>query len=169
MDESPQVGGRVQRRRARDRVRRRRRAVFLAGLLGIALLVGIVLWTRGSSDGADTAGAPATNSTTVRPATTTSPVTTTPIETTPVTTTPVTTTPPATAPAVTRTELRPGSSGSDVVALQQRLIALGYKPGNPDGTFGAATTEAVKAFQAAKGLPADGIVGQRTWDALNAA
>jgi peptidoglycan hydrolase-like protein with peptidoglycan-binding domain len=65
--------------------------------------------------------------------------------------------------------LRAGSRGSDVVALQQRLVALGYNPGATDGDFGSATTAAVIAFQKAKGLPVDGVVGPKTWDALNAA
>jgi peptidoglycan hydrolase-like protein with peptidoglycan-binding domain len=69
---------------------------------------------------------------------------------------------------VYRSELRPGSRGADVVALQQRLVALGYQIGNADGDFGPATTAAVKAFQTAKGIPADAVVGARTWEALNA-
>jgi len=78
----------------------------------------------------------------------------------------VTTTP---APTVFRTELRLGSRGSDVVALQERLTALGYNPGTPDGNFNSGTAAAVIAFQRAKGLPADGVVGAQTWAALNAA
>jgi lysozyme len=54
------------------------------------------------------------------------------------------------------------------VALQQRLAALGYDPGTPDGDFKSSTTAAVIAFQRAKDLLADGVVGAQTWAALNA-
>ena len=54
-------------------------------------------------------------------------------------------------------------------ALQQRLAALGYSPGAIDGKPGPKTTAAVKAFQRAHGLAADGIVGPRTERALQAA
>ena len=50
--------------------------------------------------------------------------------------------------------------------LQERLNALGYNAGSVDGIFGAGTRNAVIAFQRAKGLVADGIVGQATWKAL---
>lgn len=46
--------------------------------------------------------------------------------------------------------------------VQERLIALGYKPGPADGIDGPKTQEAVKAFQRDKGVTADGIVGPRT-------
>lgn len=70
-----------------------------------------------------------------------------------------------------RPTLRKGSTGSYVVMLQQDLIALGYdlSPYGADGKFGAKTETAVKAFQKASGLVADGIVGPMTWAALDAA
>lgn len=52
-----------------------------------------------------------------------------------------------------------GDSGPEVVALQQRLAALGYRPGDPDGQFGAATQSAVVAFEKHEGLTRDGAVG----------
>ena len=61
-----------------------------------------------------------------------------------------------------------GSKGSDVKKAQQLLIAKGYSCGaaGADGDFGAATHNAVKKFQAANGLDADGIIGNATWAAL---
>ena len=40
--------------------------------------------------------------------------------------------------------------------LQRRLAKLGYKPGKPDGKSGAKTRKAIRWFQAAYGLTADG-------------
>ena len=39
-------------------------------------------------------------------------------------------------------------------------------PGALDGDFGSKTESAVKAFQAAVGLTADGVAGVDTWKAL---
>jgi peptidoglycan hydrolase-like protein with peptidoglycan-binding domain len=64
--------------------------------------------------------------------------------------------------------LREGSQGSPVRALQACLAALGYSPGPIDGYFGALTAAAVRAFQSARRLLVDGIVGSQTWAALNA-
>lgn len=74
-------------------------------------------------------------------------------------------------PTPVKPTLRKGSSGSYVVELQQDLIALHYdlSPYGADGKFGAKTETAVKAFQKDSGLTADGIVGPKTWDALDAA
>ncbi len=66
------------------------------------------------------------------------------------------------------TTLRYGSSGSEVTALQNRLITLGYLAGSADGKFGNNTKAAVIAFQKASGLTADGIAGAQTMAALNA-
>ena len=62
--------------------------------------------------------------------------------------------------------LRPGASGPAVLALQQRLVALGFWLGTPDGVYGGVTAHAVTAFQKSAGLTRDGIAGQATLDAL---
>src|SRR4051812_41184528 len=59
--------------------------------------------------------------------------------------------------------LRPGSSGDVVRQLQSALHGLGYNPGAIDGQFGSRTEAAVKAFQRAQGIAADGVVGDITW------
>ena len=65
------------------------------------------------------------------------------------------------------TTVKYGSTGEDVKKLQTLLNAQGYKL-TVDGIFGAATTTAVKDFQTRKGLIVDGVVGAKTWEALNA-
>jgi YVTN family beta-propeller protein len=60
----------------------------------------------------------------------------------------------------------PNMSGDDVLQLQQRLLALGYSVGKPDGSFGPMTDAAVKSFQQVNGLKVDGIVGALTWAKL---
>lgn len=64
--------------------------------------------------------------------------------------------------------LRQGASGQDVEYLQTLLCGVGEII-TVDGKFGPATTKAVKAFQKANGLIVDGIVGAKTWAALEAA
>ncbi len=59
-----------------------------------------------------------------------------------------------------------GSTGSEVTQIQQRLQELGYSPGNADGIFGTRTKNAVISFQRDYGLVDDGIVGQKTLEAL---
>ncbi|MBM7702080.1 L,D-transpeptidase family protein [Metabacillus iocasae] len=63
--------------------------------------------------------------------------------------------------------LRQGSRGNEVMTLQQRLHALGYRTGGIDGIFGAATNAAVRNFQRTNNLDADGVVGPITKKALN--
>ena len=55
-----------------------------------------------------------------------------------------------------------GSTGDAVRKLQNRLDALGYKPGYTDGKFGATTEAAVMAFQANNNLTVDGKAGPAT-------
>ncbi len=66
-----------------------------------------------------------------------------------------------------------GSTGAQVVALQNALISMGYNiPSIASGAatpgyFGAQTQTAVKAYQAARGIPSTGFVGPLTRAALN--
>lgn len=64
--------------------------------------------------------------------------------------------------------LKKGSKGQQVKALQQLLQANGCDCGSwgADGSFGAATEGALKAYQKSKNLEADGIAGSQTWGAL---
>ena len=67
--------------------------------------------------------------------------------------------------------LKAGMEGDDVKELQSDLIRLGYDCGKwgADGDFGDATELAVKAFQRAHRLKADGEVGEKTCAALEKA
>ena len=58
------------------------------------------------------------------------------------------------------------SSGPLVTRLQNLLAERGFNPGVADGIFGDNTEAAVKQFQQANNLAADGIVGPNTWQAL---
>jgi len=62
---------------------------------------------------------------------------------------------------------RVGDQGPAVRDIQDRLAALGFEPGaDPRAVFSEGTREAVTAFQKAKGLDGDGIVGPNTWRSL---
>ena len=74
---------------------------------------------------------------------------------------------PAT-PTPTPKSLQRGFTDSDEVrALQKRLKELGFYTGAADGDFGPGTEAAVKAFQKANGLTADGKAGSKTLEKLN--
>lgn len=60
-----------------------------------------------------------------------------------------------------------GAVGSEVEELQERLQTQGFYSGATDGDFGSRTKSSVIAYQKAKGLYADGIVGSITWSTLN--
>lgn len=64
--------------------------------------------------------------------------------------------------------LRKGAKGGITKLMQKRLVALGYSCGKSgaDGVFGNGTQAAVRAFQGAKGLAPDGVVGRNTWKKL---
>ena len=64
--------------------------------------------------------------------------------------------------------LRKGAKGAQVKTLQRLLKAFGYdmEGYGVDGSFGGATERAVKAYQKAKKLEIDGVVGKATWSSL---
>ena len=67
--------------------------------------------------------------------------------------------------------LRRGSTGTAVRELQFYLYLMSaYESSIPsvsiDGSFGAATETAVRAYQRFAGLTVDGVVGRTTWDSL---
>jgi N-acetylmuramoyl-L-alanine amidase len=62
---------------------------------------------------------------------------------------------------------RPNLRGDDVAALQQRLSALGFDPGRPDGIFGPESEQALREFQLNAGIASDGVCGPATITALD--
>lgn len=59
-----------------------------------------------------------------------------------------------------------GEAGTDIYTIQQRLIDLGFLNYRATGNFGDITKDAVKDFQTANGLPADGQIGAETMRTL---
>ena len=67
--------------------------------------------------------------------------------------------------------LKNGSKGEEVKTLQRILRMRGWEDQNGnaleiDGSFGAKTEYAVRAFQKGKDVGVDGIVGEKTWNKL---
>jgi hypothetical protein len=140
--------------------RKRGTLIVLVAAVAVIILVAILVFGGG--------GGTSTPPATTPPATTG--VTTT--ATTPPSTKPASTTPAQTAPTITLPPvgyLRSGDTGTQVKNLQKALILLGSTTLKADGNFGPATATAVTAFQKANGLTADGVVGQKTVDAIDAA
>jgi peptidoglycan hydrolase-like protein with peptidoglycan-binding domain len=136
---------------------RRQTAITAADLVAIASALALVLGACSARDrdeavpsGSDQAGTsmPVETTTTAPPTTTTLPPTTT-----------TSTTPPPPT-------YRPGSAGPEVLALEQRLVELGFRPGPVDGTYTAETASAVMAYQKHEGLGRDGIAGPETMGAV---
>ena len=63
-------------------------------------------------------------------------------------------------------QIKRGSRGELVALVQLMLNEKGYSCGTADGIFGTKTESAVKSYQRAKGLSADGIVGTNTYAKL---
>ncbi len=94
------------------------------------------------------------------------PTTLAPPETTATTTT--TAPPPPTPPMTAAADLAQGAKGDDVLAVQQRLVELGFDPGRVDGSFGLATRYAVEGFQKFQGIEPSGVVNPEVLAALSA-
>jgi len=61
--------------------------------------------------------------------------------------------------------LSSGSKGDQVIWAQSHLVGAGYSV-KIDGGFGNGMRDKVQAYQAARGLTADGVIGRVTWLAL---
>jgi hypothetical protein len=71
----------------------------------------------------------------------------------------------APAPTSKHATIQKGSTGPDVELVQRFLGVVG--PGDPGyGTFGNLTQAAVIRYQKMRGLTPDGVVGNRTWQAI---
>ena len=81
----------------------------------------------------------------------------------------VTPTPQPTPEPDKKPTLRRGSTGSYVTLAQTQLIQKGYFCGDKgaDGIFGKDTEAAIKRFQQDSGLTVDGVIGEKTWSALD--
>jgi len=55
-----------------------------------------------------------------------------------------------------------GSSGENVQRMQERLVALGFATGTPNGEYGSATSASIKLFQGKNGLEENGIASAYT-------
>jgi len=70
-------------------------------------------------------------------------------------------------PTVSGGGLEPGASGARVVALRDRLVAMGFMDRSATQTYDASIQAAVQRFQQANGLTADGVAGAGTLRELN--
>lgn len=150
-------GGAARRRRLGD-VTLTVRTLLLGGAAAAGVLVLIGLAAAGVFSGSGSSARHTTTSGTA-PRTATRPTTTT---------TPTVSTPARTALSPSATS-KPGDTGEQVKRLQRALARLGYSPGAADGSYGPATVAAVKRFQTASSLTADGVLGPQTLRALRQA
>lgn len=68
---------------------------------------------------------------------------------------------------IVRRTLKKGMKGEDVKEAQSLLTAHDHPCGEIDGVFGLKTHNATLAFQKEKKLDTDGIIGKKTWAALD--
>jgi len=67
----------------------------------------------------------------------------------------------------TSRKIEPGDSGNDVVAVRNRLIAMGYLKRTSSQSYDGDMVKAMKVFQQDHGLLADGVIGKGTLTELN--
>ncbi|AHM57342.1 carboxy-terminal processing protease CtpA [Peptoclostridium acidaminophilum DSM 3953] len=63
--------------------------------------------------------------------------------------------------------MKAGDAGLDVLGLQERLLALGFKTTDSKGIYGQSTTAAVSAFQSSQGLYPYGVADKTTLGAIS--
>lgn len=73
----------------------------------------------------------------------------------------------ATNNAATTNPIKPGDSGPAVLRAQVLLDRAHFSVGEIDGAYGDNMLNAVKSYQSAHNLPADGVVSPDTWKALD--
>lgn len=66
-----------------------------------------------------------------------------------------------------RPTIRRGATGNPIFLVKEVQRKLGFGAQQVDGAFGPLTEAAMRRFQRAHGLVPDGIVGPRTWKALD--
>lgn len=71
-------------------------------------------------------------------------------------------------PNLSAEQIKPEAGTADIIALRDRLIALGYLDRSFTKTFDAGLIAAVQRFQLNNGIAPDGVVGKGTIAALNA-
>ena len=70
-------------------------------------------------------------------------------------------------PKIDASKLSPGDTGAAVVALRNRLIAIGYLDRNVGQVYNGSIQNAVQAFQLDHGIVSDGVATRRTIAELN--
>lgn len=70
--------------------------------------------------------------------------------------------------AIQADALKPGATGAAVIALRDRLVALGYLGRSVTASYDADIVAAVQRFQSDRGITPDGVAGEATIKALNA-
>jgi L,D-transpeptidase YcbB len=70
-------------------------------------------------------------------------------------------------PTIAADALEPGQSGGAVVALRDRLVAMGYLRRSASASYGGPMVAAVRAFQADHGITPDGVAGRTTLAEIN--
>lgn len=70
-------------------------------------------------------------------------------------------------PVVKAKKLEPGDQGPAVIALRNRLMAMGYLGRSATASYDTALEQAVQAFQADHGLETDGVAGAGTIGEVN--
>ncbi|MCF8467873.1 MAG: peptidoglycan-binding protein [Sneathiella sp.] len=73
---------------------------------------------------------------------------------------------PAPQQSAPKVAVTPAKDTNLVLRIQQRLNALGYDAGTPDGIYGNGTRKAIASYQSSAGIPADGQPSQALLDRL---